>query len=294
MPGENNESVDNEQNFEYVGNDAVRNDASVDNAAESEALAMGWKPLAEFKGDPDKWTDAETYVESHSRHNGVLKKANEKILKELDEVKSQMKNLDAAHKSIFDMQMKKAKEEFEQSLAYLKAQKREARRTGDLDTADELDEQIDSLKERGPETPVEPAQTAANQQDPNAWRQNPILAEWADRNAWFTKDKAMTAYAVTISQELRQSQPKMSFEDILQTTTHEVRKEFAHKFTSRRNPVEGGTVPSSSTTAPGTRRSYATLPAEAKRQCDQDVGAKLLTKDQWVDMYYSYDDRRKK
>lgn len=259
--------------------------------AETQAGSLGWKPQDQFKGDPDKWTDAETFLELHSRNNGALREANKKQAAKLAEMERRIAQNEAMSKSIFDQQIKKQKEEFDNQLAFLKAQKRNALRDGDHDTAETLDDQIDELKTRGPEVPdVQPKQNP-EQKD---WREIPELADFAERNTWFEKDEDMTEFSVARATSLRKKNPKMDMVDLLKETEAAVRKAFPHKFPgtvgTRRDPVEAGERASSATTS---ARSYQAMPKDAREACDEFVADKLGKREDYVKMYFEYDDKRR-
>jgi hypothetical protein len=288
------EGLDNQDIPEYRSDSEVTEltDAG-GNDVEDQARALGWKPEAEFKGDSSKWTDAEAFLEVHGRNNGALRNALAQQAKDLAELKEQMRGMDTAHRKIFDMQIKKQKEEFDQQVAFLKAQKREALRSGEHETAADIDEQIDSLRERGPDLPDVPqTQSVTPGLQPN-WRENKILSAWADRNSWFDKDEDMSAYAGAIGQQLRAQNPALPFSSLLEEVTVRVRKAFPQKFTAtRRNPVEGAT-PGATSVAAGTR-TYGGLPRDAKSACDEAVAEGGITQKQWVDLYYGYEEHRRK
>src|ERR1700677_3443164 len=102
---------------------------------EEQARALGWKPEEEFEGNPGKWTDAESFLELHSKNNGALRKAVAAQAKKLEEFEKQMSSMDAAHKKIFDIQLRKQKDEFDQQVAFHKTQKRDRLRSGARATA---------------------------------------------------------------------------------------------------------------------------------------------------------------
>lgn len=286
------ELLDGDEIPEYrPNNEATDTPSGDDGDVEEQARALGWKPESEFDGNPGKWTDAEQFLEMHSKNNGALRKALAAQAKDLESLKKQMAGMDSAHKKIFEMQIKKQKDEFDQQVAFLKAQKREALRSGEHETAADIDEQLDGLRERGPELPDLPDNTPkANNID---WRKNPVMVDWATRNPWFTKDKELTAFAGGTGQALRANNPDMDFAELLDETTRLVRKAFPEKFqTTRRSPVESTTPGANSAVASG--KSYGSLPKDAKAACDEAVADGGLTQKQWVDLYYGYDDRRRK
>lgn len=288
------EDLDNQDIPEYRPNSEADEPTETGGGdAEDQARALGWKPEDEFKGDKAKWTDAETFLEVHGRNNGALRNALAQQAKDLAELKEQMRGMDTAHRKIFDMQIKKQKEEFDQQVAFLKAQKREALRSGEHETAADIDEQIDSLRERGPDLPDVPqTQSVTPGLQPN-WRDNKILAGWADRNSWFDKDEDMSAYAGAIGQKIRAENPALPFSSLLEEVTVRVRKAFPQKFTAtRRSPVEGATP--GAVGAVNSGKTYASLPKDAKAACDEAVADGGMTQKQWVELYYGYDDRRKR
>ena len=46
---------------------------------EQEARTLGWVPAEEFKGDPNRWVDAETFVERGHTVMPILRKNNERL-----------------------------------------------------------------------------------------------------------------------------------------------------------------------------------------------------------------------
>ena len=289
------QSIDTEENAEYVPNNADGESENSSDGVEEQARALGWMPQEEYSGRPEKWTDAEAFLEVHGKNNGALRRALDKQAKELEEVKRQMKGLDSSHKRIFDLQIKKAQEEHDQQIAFLKAQKREARRSGDFETADELEDQLEAAQKKGPELPevteVQNAKTTPH------WRDDPVLAKWADKNPWFEKDEDLNTYAGAMGIRLRQAHPGMDFAELLDKVTERAKKAFPAKFDDARgggtlNRVEGATP--GTTSGAAARNTYAVLPKEAKAMCDEDVAAGNMTQKAWVELYFGYDDRRKK
>lgn len=285
------QTLDEPAESDYVPDNSDLSDDS-DSAVEDQARALGWKPEDEYTGRPGKWTDAETFLEVHGKNNGALRRALDEQAKELKELRKEMKGLSAANQRIFDLQIKKAQEEHNQQIAFLKAQRKEARLAGDFETAEELENQLEAAQKQGPELPeiVE----KQNTKQPN-WRDDPILAKWADENPWFESDEDLNTFAGAKGVKLRQENPNMPFRELLDKVTSATIKAFPLKFaTSARtvNRVEGATP--GTTNAAAARNTYASLPKEAKVMCDEDVAAGNITQKKWVELYYSYDDRRKK
>ena len=260
---------------------------------EGQARALGWKPEEEFEGNPGKWTDAESFLELHSKNNGALRKAVAAQAKKLEEFEKQMSSMDAAHKKIFDIQLRKQKDEFDQQVAFLKAQKREALRSGEHETAADIDEQLDTLRERGPELPDVPETPQSKSSDPNDWKKNPVMVEWASRNSWFTVDKELTAFAGGTGQALRANNPDMDFAKLLDEVTRLAQKAYPEKFGTRRSSGVEEATPGATRMA-SNAKTYGSLPKDARAACDEAVSEGGITQKQWVELYYGYDDRRKR
>lgn len=284
--------VDNDKNLEYVPDNNESSTTNTDESVEDQARALGWKPQEEYSGKPGKWADAEEYLEVHGKNNGALRRALDQQAKDLAELRREIKGLDASHKRIFDLQLKKAKDEHAQQIAFLKSQRSEARRTGDYEAVDELETQLEEVQKRGPDLPdVADVQTQNTTPNPN-WRDNATLAAWADKNPWFEKDEDMSLFAGTLGVKMRKDNPDMDYEKLLEKVSERVRKAFPTKFAegNRPNRVEGATP--GATSGASARNSYAALPKEAKQACDEEVASGNMTQKAWIELYHSYDDRR--
>ena len=49
------------------------------NPVETAAREMGWRPLAEFRGDAEKWVDAETFVSRGEHYLPIIKADRDKL-----------------------------------------------------------------------------------------------------------------------------------------------------------------------------------------------------------------------
>ena len=62
------ELLDDDEIPEYRPDNA--DTPSGDGDVEEQARALGWEPKDKFKGHPGKWTDADEFLETHSKNNG--------------------------------------------------------------------------------------------------------------------------------------------------------------------------------------------------------------------------------
>lgn len=102
----------------------------------AEAREIGWLPLEEFKGDPSKHVDAETFVRRGEEVLPLVKKQNATLRREIDDLKKLVKRLEKSEQNAYNA-----------ALADLRAKQEEAVETGDLDQFRETSKKIDALKE---------------------------------------------------------------------------------------------------------------------------------------------------
>jgi hypothetical protein len=177
-PDDNDTHLNSEDDLE--SND----DTTDENPVETEARAMGWKPLDEWQGPKGKWRQASEFVDRASFFRKI--ESQNRVIHEQNQ----------ALKSLGELQSKIAKTEREKVLKELNQQKREALREQEFDRADELDEEIIAIRS----TP-EPSFQVPNVQfeQPNQEDPNEVLAEFKARNEWFETDPELTELAETLA-----------------------------------------------------------------------------------------------
>jgi len=223
------------QNQEVTGSEEgqesqIENDSSGEqsgsNENESTAAEMGWVPKDEYRGDPSKWVDAETFVARGNKSGPILKERNEHLIKEIQELKSQFaehrKTTEQFKQFQADLQERKAAE-YKAQIAELRQQKSEAIRNGDGDAVNDIDDRIDAIKDRTKE--VEQPQPEAEQYAPH-----PDFEAWQTENSWFTSDPKLKAYAVEVAKEIRLTDKTSDGRVFFDKVKEAVRKDFPSKF----------------------------------------------------------------
>ncbi len=237
--------------------------------SEIEALAAeeGWSPEDKWRGDPDKWVDARTFIR---QGRTILRSTLQRQDGELGEMKTTMEEFrDYARKS--------EQRAYDRAMFNLKAQQRAAVEEGDTAAYDAADKKIDALGKEAP-APATKAADRSPDEDPN-------FKVFSADNPWYGGDVEMTAYAESIAAVVGRKHEGPAFYDKI---AEEVRVKFADKFknAARKSPsrVEGsgaGTMRRGS----GNGKTYADLPPEAKAACTRFVKQKLMTRDEYVADY---------
>lgn len=239
---------------------------------EQEAAALGWVPKEQFRGDPEKWTDAETFVRRGHEIMPILRKNNEKLTATVEnltgEVSTLKESLKAAQEAMAEFKQyheETAKREYQRAVEDLKAKRKQARADGEHELADEINDALDELSANAPKEITKPAAPAPapTPAQPNL---DPEYVKWEKDNEAWLKDSEKAAYAQSIAQYVRATS-KLTGRAFLDKITEEVETRFSG---SRPGRVEGtGGTPRAG------GKTYSDLPAEARAACDR-MAAKLV------------------
>lgn len=248
-----------------VSRETSESDEDVPTEIEALAAEEGWSAEDKWRGDPDKWVDARTFIR---QGRTILRSTLQRQDGELSEMKSTMGEFRDHYRNV-------EQRAHDRAMADLKTEQRAAVTEGDTDAYDAAGKKIDELDKEAPAVPV-----AASEQKPD-----PYFQPFCEANLWYGDDIKMTAYAESISTVVGRKYKGQSFYDKI---TEEVRAEFPDKFSNaaRKKPsrVESsgaGTMRRGN----GARKTYADLPADAKAACNRFVKQKLMTRDEYIADY---------
>lgn len=238
------------------------------NPVEVEALALGWLPKEQFKGDPTRWTDAETFVERGHTLMPILRKNNEQLVGKLSKAErdaaaaiATAQELKTSMEKILEFQASEVKRQVEERLATLKAARKQARRDGDDDKVDELDDAIEAVKEEKvtPPTPAPAAKSKSDASEPEPW----AVAFHADNSDWLGVDKKKTAIFAAAAEE--HFGKGLRGADVLAAAKKDMDAFFAPSPGS--DKAEGGGGGGGGGGGPRGSTGFSSLPAEAKEVC---------------------------
>lgn len=257
---------------------------------ESEARAQGWVAKEEFRGSEDDWVDAETFVRRGKEIMPILRKNNEKLLKELNEAKKAAEEAREAAKEFREyqkQQFERKTKEIESELQQLKQAKRDAITNGDGDRAIAIDDAMDELKGQHQQAKDELKAAEEKAKEVPQVTADPALNAWMDKNDWFGKDSRMTGIANGLGVTLRQENPSLNGQAFLDRLDQELAELFPEKFGKKRvpNPMEGTPSGTARPSVSSGKKTYTNLPPEAKAACDKFVKQGLMTKEQYVAEY---------
>ena len=269
---------------------AVPQEAPEASQFESEARAQGWVAQEEFRGSESDWVDAETFVRRGKEIMPILRKNNEKLLKELGEARKIAEEARESAKEFREyqkQQFEKKTKDLEGQLEQLKQAKRDAITQGDGDRAIAIDDAMDDLKEQRLEAKEDLKAAEEKAKEVPQITQDPILNTWMEKNDWFGKDSRLTGVANGLGVSLRQENPNLNGQAFLDKLDAELQEMFPEKFGKKRtpNPMEGSPNGTARPSVSSGKKTYNNLPPEAKAACDKFVKQGLMTKEAYVAEY---------
>lgn len=235
---------------------------------EAEAREHGWLPKDEFKGDVNRWADAETFMKRADEMMPLLKAQNQRLKRDLDSIRKDLKrataHFEGAEKRAYD----RAKSEIEGKIE-------NAVEAGDVVAARA------AMKEMGELSPV-----AETKQEHTKEEAQEALDEFREEHPWY--DKANLANATEIEINARLFYDRMLDRHIDKTKDMPPAEFFAYiadltldKYPLLKGkPVRQKPVSAVEPGGGGPRRGMAqnwdNLPDEAKRQYTRFIDRGLL------------------
>ncbi len=241
-----------------TGAESQTADTGKPDPAEAKARRMGWRPKAEFAGNPDNWVDHAEFLSRSEDHIGTLKGQIADLKGELRKFAGQM---GAVQKRAYD-----------QALKDLSVKHADAVAAGDNKGAFAVAKEITDLA-REVETATKP--DGLDDNDKMA------LEAFSERNPWFGKDKAMTAYAKELSDEF--AEKGLGGQAQLDAVEKRMRKEFPGKYAGRAQAaaVESGTPPRKA------GKGFSDLPSDAKAMAESMERRGVMTKAEYAKDYFA-------
>lgn len=254
---------------------------------EERARRMGWVPQEDFRGDPAKWVDADTFVdrgenmmpllkENLSRMEQKFESLEKDSAAKIDKLTDTIEKFAQFHKTTAQRAYKRAEKE-------LKSKMREAVASGDTIAFDAISKEMETLSDEIKEPESKPPQGGVH----------PDYPSWQQANAWYGADQELTAFANGVGPIVAQEHPDMNGKPFFEEVTKRVRATFPHKFTNPNKekpvPVEGGGGGGGSDGKK--KKGWSDLPNEAKEAYSSHfAGIKGFSKDDYAKDYWTQEE----
>lgn len=254
--------------------ESVEETSDVDEAVETEARSLGWVPKDKFRGNPEHWNDAKSYVENGQRLMPLLKKQNERLNSTVKNLQGEMAQIRAelnGSREDFETLQEQSNEELkrraEDTRRQILGDLKKAKDAGDTDAEVELTEQlgdvrgvIKDLSEVKPKERtviVSPAYDESKDADYQAW-----LGD----NPWFS-DTAKRRQAMAVALVLRDEEKNLTGRAFYDKLDERLEEAGVNTKETKRTKVGSGQGGGSGTST-SSGHSYSDLTSEAKKACD--------------------------
>lgn len=284
---------------------------------EQKASQLGWKPQEQFQGDPSKWVSAEEFLDRADHVMPILRENNRRLQGELESERKAREKLELALSDMRDSveamkeyQTKETERAVKQAREALLTQLRQAKTDGDVDLEVRLTSELSQVDadlraaEVAKAEEKETAEKAKGEKAPTAKPElDPAFLRWQGRNEWYGKDPRKTAIANGIAMELRRdpSNNTLIGDAFFSSVDKEIADVFERLYGEKGAgaKVEGGGGGGGSRSQGG-KKTFASLPADAKETCERQasrmVGPNRAFKDMaswqkhYAEQYYAYGD----
>lgn len=229
--------------------DEVEEGTEAVDPAEQEASAQGWAPKDQWRGDPEKWIDAETFLDKGKKIQAIQKERNDHLTKEVKELRGLIvEQRDMAKKARLQG-YKQALEEIEQ---------RQLQAVQDVDENEFKKAKADEKRILGQ---IEEEHKQPEVKEPDT---DPEYESWLEDNPWFMEDVDLQDFARATSIRI-QNQTGLGGRKLYDEVTKKVKSAWPQKFGNpRRNDppsVENG---GKSSTKKKSGRTFDDMPPSAK------------------------------
>src|SRR3972149_6385261 len=187
----------------------------------NEAKQFGWVPQDDFKGDPEQWRDAATFLQRGKEINGFLRKDLEKIQKTLqqrDHDVQEMRETLNEFREFHNASMVQAKKTV---IDELKKEKVIAIEQGDGEKVLELEDKIEQVKEAAATKP------ALENKTPN--ENDKEFYGWLKENQWYITNQELAPASVEFGAVAQLEDQDLRGRKFLDLVTEKVKEAFPEK-----------------------------------------------------------------
>lgn len=262
---------------------------------QAKAEKMGWIPPARYRGEPERFVDADEYVARGEQVLPIVRAQNQRLQDEVASLKASQaalqESLQKANTALEEIEerhtvatvkaVEQAKKDLQKRLA-------EAHDAGDSAAIAEITGLMVDLNASSAEPPKKKEPETKPLPQPAAVP--PELKAWQEANPWFGTDKRKTALALSIAQELRDSGTTLEGAAFYEKVREELEATLGGP-AGAGSKVEGARGSEAGTARVGAKKGFAALPADAKAACDAEsrnfvgAGKRYKTVDAWRERY---------
>lgn len=215
---------------------------------EEEARSMGWHPLAEFRGPPDQWVDAETFVRRGRTEMPILRNRNRALVTQNLRLEGRLANTEAklagmdrdlaeartSAKESLELARRAEQRGYDRARAEIKERQRAATAAGDVAEYDAAEAALEQLEATRPTpAPAQPA-TAAPASPPAPppvqAPPDPAITAFVQAHAdWWDRDLDLTQSMIEHHATVRRRFPNYTMAQQLDEAFNRLRRDYPDK-----------------------------------------------------------------
>lgn len=248
--------------------------------AEDRARRMGWVPKEEFKGNPSRWSDAETWISRTENEMPVLRGTLSRLERQNRDLTTRLDETSRTVGEIRDFYSRSEERAYTRAKSELEEKFREKVGQADTAGADAIRRQIEDL----PKPPPKP-----EAKKPDAPQIDPAVPAWvnAPEQAWYRADANMQAEAQAMHSAILTTQPHLTMGENLAEVRRRMELLHPDRFKNeRREQPAAVSEPRGGGPRRTNGRTFDDLPADAKQAYERFAKVmKGFTKEQYLANY---------
>lgn len=245
-----------------------------------EARSLGWADKDKWKGNPENWVDAKTFLERGKTVLPIVQATNKRLADQLAATQQQLaaqaetlKQANAAIAALEESHAEGVQAQGEEALEELEAQIEQASQNGEHREVAKLTRKMVELQTSLKEAKEKPAART----DDNAGRLPAIPPEvrvWTEENSKYMTGRLSGVFAGVMDQMRREGDRRVgvAFLEAVKGEVDALMGETPATGASRVGAGNGGTGRSSSGGGNGSGKTYSDLPSDARAACDKMAG----------------------
>ena len=246
------------------------------NTAESEARAQGWRPLSEFKGDPDDWVDAKSFLERGERNAPMMRERNRKLASMVERQMQELADMKRAQEIQAKMQDKLFARAREEALEKIREEQKLAVENGDVAKYEAAEAKRSKIADDFKPVVEQPQQHTKPTE----------IQRFEDENDWYHDDIVMQGAANALHAKIIRENPTMPLSRQLAKVKEGIVARFPDKFENPKRSNQGANPGGKPKTPVKKVKGWDDIPQKDREWAEKSVRRSGVSKESWAKDYW--------
>lgn len=263
---------------------------------EARARDRGWAPKDEWRGDPEKWVDADEFVQRSDDRPAYLRADNERLdqanaalRQQVTEVQGTIKDQGELIRELLGQQKTIAQQAYDRARRDIEREMDAAVEAGDTDGYKAKKAELQELDSQRPEpAKAEPEKPDDGNKGGEPPRPDLETEGWIRDNPWFSNDALLNEAAIRFEPLVARENPNFTTRERLDEVAKRVRQMYPKRFENPRRREPAAVSPTSPPPRSGGEKKHtvADLPDEAREQMAKIIALTPgYTEQEYLDAY---------